>query len=779
MVHCPSCGEENPPKFRLCGHCGAALAGQLPPRALRKTVTLVYVDLDYPDALAGQIDAEAQHEIKARFFGVMNTEIRRHGGRIEKFVGTAFVAGFGLPRAHEDDALRAVLAAEDMRRALIALNHELQPRYGVTLALRIGIHTGQVVAIDDHAADQKPATGDAVDTAARLQQAALANEICLGPATCRLVCEAVELEPVGPLESDSLAGQPQAWRLISARGRDAEVRHQDTPFVGRDAELAALQATYRQACDGPAARLVTVIGDAGLGKTRLLREFTDRIALGAQVLYGRCLAYGEGITFWPLVGLVRDAAGIADDDHPEAARAKLVQAAGDAEVAERLASAVGLSPRTYALHEVYWGTRKFLEALAARRPVVALVDDIQWAEPALLDLLVHLLDMSRGAPILLLASARHELLEDHPRWGEHAAAACLLLPALADDAAAQVLGNMLGHAQLPIDVTQRIVDAAEGNPLYVEQMLQMLIDGGALQLQGGQWLRSALYSDIVVPPTICALLEARLDSLERADRATLESASVIGLQFESSAVEALVPELLKPAVGKHLDLLVRRRFIRAADQEQGLANHRFHHQLVRDTAYQSLLKRERARLHIAFVGWADRVNTARGRAVEFQEILGWHLEQAHRYLGELGPLDEAGLAIGADAAGRLSSAARRTMERGDDHATASLLRRAAALLAGDEGQRLELLPTLAESLICVCDFASARAVTDEARVAAERLSNSRILASIAFVELRIRLASGDTEGWSESALATVYGAIPALERESAHMNWQRLGACLA
>lgn len=774
MVKCPGCGEENPPKFRLCGYCGTPLAGAapaapvLPAHEMRKTVTLIFSDLKDSTALGERLDSEALHEVKERYFAAMAAEIQRHGGKIEKYIGDAIMAVFGLPKAHEDDALRAVRAADGMRRALLRVNEDLEQRYGVRLSNRTGVNTGEVVANDDESADQKLATGDAVNVAARLEQAARVDEVYLGETTWRLVRDAVEVEAVEPLELKGKAEKVPAYRLVSARGFDGYARRQDTPIVGRDAEIAALRTAYEQACSGREIRLATVIGDAGLGKSRLVREVTDRIAADARILRGRCLPYGDGITFWPLVGMVREAANIADDDPPEAARAKLLAAVGDADVADRLASAVGLSSAAFPLHEIYWGARKFFEGMAGAKPVVVLVDDIHWAEQALLDLLVHLLDASTCAPILLLATARHDLIDSKPDWGERERSTRLLLQPLSEAAAEQVVANLLGSVGLPADVVRRIVTAAEGNPLYVEQMLAMLIDTRALRYERGQWVRSEGQTEISVPPTIQALIEARLDNLGRADRAVLEPAAVIGLEFPHVAVETMAPDAVKPTLSVHLETLAKKHFIRPAHEAHGELLYRFDHQLVRDTAYNVLLKRTRANLHLAFVGWADKVNADRDRALEFEAILGYHLEQAHNYLRELGPLDEQGLSIARDAARRLSRAAGRSLDSGDLYAAANLYRRAAALLANEDALRVELLPAFAESLIGLGDFAAARAVVDEASEVADRIGNRRVKASSQLVGINIRLYSGEQGSWSEDALKTANGLIPLLEREAAH-----------
>jgi class 3 adenylate cyclase/tetratricopeptide (TPR) repeat protein len=775
MINCPSCGEENPPKFRLCGYCGAPLAAAapappaLPVREMRKTVTMIFSDLKDSTALGERLDSEALHEVKDRYFSAMAAEIKRHGGKIEKYIGDAIMAVFGLPKAHEDDALRAVRAADDMRKALKRVNHDLMARYGVTLGNRTGVNTGEVVANDDEKADQKLATGDAVNVAARLEQAAPVNEIYLGETTWQLVRDAVEVEAVEPLQLKGKTEKVAAYRLISAGGLDGYARRQDTAIVGRDEELAALSLAYQQACDTRSVRMVTVVGDAGLGKSRLVREVTDRIASDARLLRGRCLPYGDGITFWPLVDMAREAAGILDDDSPDVANAKLLEAVGDVELAARLASAVGLSTASYPLHELNWAARKFLEGFADSGPVVAVVDDIHWAEPAFLELLEHVLTASSDAPILLLATARHDLLESRPQWGETEGSTRLVLQPLDDAAAAQIVVNLFGSAGLPADVVERIVTAAEGNPLYVEQMLSMLIDSGALRHEAdGRWVRSETYGSIIVPPTIKALLEARLDNLPRADRATVEPAAVIGVEFPRAAVEALVPEAVQRTVGEHLGTLTKKHFVRPAADDFGESIYRFHHHLVRETVYAGLLKRARANLHLGFVRWADKVNADRDRALEFEEILGYHLEQAYRYLGELGPLDEAGTAIGRDAARRLSNAGRRALARGDDHATANLLQRAIALLPPDDPERIELMPDLGETVMGLGDFTHARAILDESAAIAERIGNLRVKTSSLVVKLLVRLFSGEPGDWGDETLTTAHGFIPLLEGESAH-----------
>jgi class 3 adenylate cyclase/tetratricopeptide (TPR) repeat protein len=771
MIHCPGCGEENPPKFKLCGYCGTPLAAApaaLPVRELRKTVTIVFSDLKGSTAIGERLDAEALHEVKERYFKAMAAEIARHGGKVEKYIGDAIMAVFGLPRTHEDDALRAVRAAFGMQQTLARVNVDLQARYGVALAQRIGVNTGEVVANDDPSADQKLATGDAVNVAARLEQAAPEKQVYIGEVTYRLVRDAVEVEAVEPLELKGKSQRVAAYRIVNVPGLDGNLRRVDTPIVGREAELQQISAVYHEVVQQSAVRLITVIGDAGVGKSRLVHEVVSRITAGATVLRGRCLAYGDGITFWPLRAML-GAAGITDDDKPEEAHAKLLTYIDDRDVVDRVAAAVGLTRENFPLHEVYWAARKVLELLAARAPVVALVDDIHWAEPAFLDLLEHVLSSSTGAPILLLATSRHDLLEQRAQWGEQPGASRIVLKPLSDEAAAQVVANVLGSTGLPPDVLARIVNTAEGNPLYVEQLLSMLIDRGAVVESGGRWIRTQAAVDIDVPPTINALLEARLDQLGRAERATVEPAAVIGLEFPQIALAEIAPAAVRGSLEQHLATLTHKQFVRLSMSVDATTRYRFHHQLVRDTVYNGLLKRARSQLHVAFVRWADKINAERDRALEFEEILGYHLEQAHGYLKELGPLDEQGIAVGRDAARRLSAAARRVYARGDLNAAVNLFGRAIALYPSDDPERVAAMPSYAEALTNLGNFADARRTLAEAEQIAQRLNDARTGAACRLIGFIIDYYSGEQSAdWTRDTLRTVTELAPMLERIDAH-----------
>ena len=751
-VLCPNCGEENPGRFRMCGFCGTSLVGaaaapganpaavvaapppaaapptagvgpagtHLPAQEVRKFVTLVFSDLKDSTALTASIDAEAMNEIKARYFTSMAADIERHGGRVEKNIGDAIMAVFGLVRAREDDALRAVRAAVAMKETLTSLNEELKRFYGVTLTNRTGVNTGEIVANTDPEATQNLATGDAVNVAARLEQNAPANEILIGEMTHELVRAHVEVEAL-ELQLKGKSEPVPAYRIIGLRSGPAPETTADAPFVGREYELDLLRGAFAKVETSSASGLVTVIGDAGVGKTRLIGDFLGGVADRATVLRGRCLAYGDGITFWPLLEVVRAAARIGEDDSAEIARGRIATliATSDPDrdrIVDRVASAIGLSSTAFPVAELFWGARKLLETQAAERPLVMVIDDIHSAEETFLDFLAHVVESVREAPILVLCSARPDLLDEHPDWSGRAGGEHIDLKPLEAAHVEALIDRMLGDAELSPETRDKVIAAAEGNPLYVEQMVSMLRDHGAV---GG---------DVVVPPTIHALLAARLDNLTREERAVVDPASVIGLVFPGPAIEELVPDLLRSTVPGHLSDLDRKQFVHplAADGEDPA--YRFHHILVRDAAYQSLLKRARATLHERFVDWAERVNRERDRETEFEEILGYHLEQAVRYRSELGPLDEQGLEIADRAATKLSSAGRRAFSRGDTPAACNLLRRAVALLPPDELGRVLLQTELADALMEEGGFDEAGTVLGEAAEAAERLGDGRLVA---------------------------------------------------
>jgi tetratricopeptide (TPR) repeat protein len=652
------------------------------------------------------------------------------------------MAVFGLPRLHEDDALRAVRAAAGMQAALEELNDELQRVYGVQLANRTGVNTGEVVA-GDPSTGQRLVTGDAVNVAARLEQAAGEQEVLLGELTYRLVRDDVDVEEVEPLELKGKSERVPAFRLVGVRDTAGMDDRRGAPLVGRAEELAALTSALDEAAASRRARLVTVVGDAGVGKSRLTAEFLEAASSRALTFGGRCLPYGDGITFWPIAEAVKSLAGIVNDDDAAAAAAKLAAVgdpAGDG-VTARLASALGLSVEPFPVEELFWAVRRLLTHLAADREVVLVVEDVHWAEPTLLALIEHLVQ-SVDAPVLILCPSRPELLEKNPAWSTGERAGLIVLEPLDADESKRMIESLLGRGTLDAAVLDRVVTASEGNPLFAEQLLRMLVDEGAVEETDGTWQFTEELADVQVPPTIQALLASRLDTLGGSERWVFEPASVVGYVFAEEAVAALAPPEVAPRVPTELSTLAQKHLVRRVEDGADGA-HRFHHIMIRDTAYDGILKRARADLHTRFVAWADLAN--RDRGVEFEEILGYHLEQAWRYLSELGPLDDRGREIGEDAARRLASAGRRAFARGDIPGAASLHGRAAALLPADHPERLRLLPEHGEALLLTGRYDEASKVLDEAIARPGEAPAAAARASL--VRMLVGLRTGDAGSW--------------------------------
>ncbi|MBI2777012.1 MAG: AAA family ATPase [Chloroflexi bacterium] len=785
VVVCPNCGEENPGKFRLCGYCGTSLVAELPAQEIRKVVTIVFSDLKGSTALGEALDPEAVREVEARYFERMRAPLLEHGGTLEKYIGDAIMAVFGFPKVREDDALRAVRAAHGMQRALHALNVELEREYGVTLANRTGVNTGPVVANSDPNATQQIVTGDTVNVAARLEQSAPAMEVLIGELTYQLVRDQVEVEVVEPLELKGKSERVPAYRLLDVRAAagtsDAAGagRSAARPFVGRAAELARLAEALDEVEDFRACRVRIVVGDAGVGKSRLVREFRERVGDRARILRGRCLPYGDGITFWPLVEIVREAAAIEADDAPEVAIAKIealvgAEGRGGEEgpgITERVAAAIGLSTTRFPVAELFWGARKLLEGLARSRPLVLAIDDIHSAEPTFLEFLDHLVETVRGAPILVTASARLELQEAHGEWWDSQAANRILLRPLGEEDSGTVIETLLPDGEIDAGVRARIVGASEGNPLFIEQLVSMLVESGALRHEGDRWVSTEAASELAVPPSINALLAARLDHLGREERAIVEPASVIGLVFPTAAVTELVPDMLRGAVSGHLMTLSRKRFVRPdAGEDEGA--YRFSNLLIRDTAYGSLLKRARATLHERFVAWAERVNRERGREQEFEEILGYHLEQAYRYRADLGRVDDETREIGRRGATKLGAAGRRAFARGDTPAACTLLRRATALLDGPDPLRMDLLPLFVDALTENGSFDEAKAVLESGAALASEAGEERASARLHLAGVALANYTGETVDAGE-AVRSVQAAIEVLGRLDDHSSVAR------
>jgi len=775
VVICPECGQENPEQSRFCNACAAPLAAAPGPER-RKLASVLFCDMSGSTAMGEHVDAESVRDLMFRYFHEMRSAIERHGGTVEKFIGDAVMAVFGVPVAHEDDALRAVRAAAEMRERLATLNDELERRFGTRIALRIGIDSGEVVA-GDSTSRQTIVTGDTVNVAARLEQSARPGEILLGEGTYRLVRGAVAAEPVEPLILKGKAEAVPAYRLLEVTdGARGYAYRLDAEMVGREADLELLRAAFDQAVEARSCHLVVVVGQAGVGKSRLAAEFLNVLGLSATVLSGRCLSYGEGITYWPLGEAVRQAAEIRDEDSQESAKTKIAALVADQEsgalIAERVGQAIGLARGAAPPEEIAWAAGKLFETLARSRPLVLLLDDLHWAEPTFLDFVDHLAAWSRDAPILVLGLARPELLERRAGVSR-----VVRLEPLGEDESARLIENLLGHAGPSDDARVRIVEAAGGNPLFVEELLAMLIDNGLLRRENGTWLPTGDLSAVAIPLTIEALLGARLDRLESGERATVERGSIEGQVFHRGGVVALSDDEFRPGVPTHLDTLTIKEFIRPAQATfADDAAFRFRHILIREAAYAGTAKKLRAELHERFADWLVRM--AGARAVEYEEILGHHLERAYRYREELGPLDERARAVGVRAAERLTAAGQRALGRGDIPAAANLLGRAASLFPSSEPRRLQVLPDLGAALMLSGDLVRADEVLTEA-IDAAAAADEQPLQARALVERTLLRSLTHPEIEADEIARVSAFAIPVLEEVSDHESLAKAWKLLA
>ena len=656
-------------------------------------MTVLFCDLTGSTAIGDRTDPEALRALMNRYYDAARVVLERHGGTVEKFVGDAVMAVFGIPVATEDDALRATRAAVELRDVV----HKLD------LDARIGLNTGPVVAGEGDTL----VTGDAVNVAARLEQAAGPGEILLGDDTLRLVRDAVRSEVV----ELTLKGKPAAVRAHRLDALDTSAagvaRRLERPMVGRTRERDRLRADFADVVAGSTCRLFTLIGSAGIGKSRLVADFLEDVDGQAAVARGRALSYGEGITYWPLVELLIQL-GIEPSD------------------------AIRSSPA-----ETQLSTRALLERLAADRPIVLVVDDLHWAEPPMLDLVEHVADWSRGAPILLLCLARPELLDVRPGWaGGKLNATSVLLEPLTGTEAVVLAEALLADVDLDEVTRSRILSTAEGNPLFLEEMAAL-----AREARGS----------VDVPPTIQALLQARLDTLNRDERVVIERGSVEGQVFHRGAVTALAPAV---DVHEQLGALVRKELVRP-DRALIVGDdaYRFRHLLIRDTAYEGLPKAVRAELHERFAEWLEE----KTKLIEQDEIVGYHLEQAARFRAELDPDDPDASALAERAAGRLGAAGVAAFDRTDLHATRNLLERALALV--DEGPlRRTLIPPLVDARLEVADVTGLAELVDEL----DR-GDDRDRATAAAVRALVDPASGGQRSFAELE-AAVDAAQPVLER---------------
>jgi class 3 adenylate cyclase/tetratricopeptide (TPR) repeat protein len=699
MVVCPSCGEENQERARFCWSCGTALAVE--PRGAaeeRKVVSVLFVDLVGFTAASEEADPEYVRARLRPYHARVKQEIERFAGTVEKFIGDAVMAVFGAPVAHEDDAERAVTAALRIVDGIAELN-EQHP--GLELAVRGAVNTGEaMVTLTARPAEGEGlVAGDVVNTAARLQQAAPVGGIAVGEPTYRATRELFVYDELEPVKVKGKADAVRLWHAKAARRRfgvDVEPAPR-TPLIGRDDDLAVLRSTYARTLRDASTQLVTVTGEPGVGKTRLATEFRNWLNDQPELVFwrqGRSLPYGEGITFWALGEMVKAHAGILESASPEEALAKLNVAV--AEVAEdeserdwfesTLAPLVGAGETTAAAdrEEPFTAWRRFIEGVAAERPLVLLFEDLHWADDALLAFIEHLVDWSSGVPLLVLCTGRPELYERRPGWGGGKRNSnTISLSPLGDDDTTRLIAALLHQTALPVETHARLLEHAGGNPLYAEEFVRMLDDQGMLSAAGG--LRD---TEIRVPDTVQSLIAARLDTLRPERKALLQDAAVVGKVFWAGALGAM-SETDETSVREGLHELARKELVRSGRHSsvKDQAEYSFWHAIVRDVAYAQIPRAVRAHKHVATAEWIEAM--AAERVMDHAELLAYHYEQALELSRAAG--------VGADDDG-ITRSARRSLELAGDRATsldltkaATYYRRALALYEDDDPGRAEVL----------------------------------------------------------------------------------------
>ncbi|MBY5164148.1 AAA family ATPase, partial [Salsipaludibacter albus] len=729
--------------------------------ATRKLVTVVFADVVGSTQLGEMLDPEPLRELMLAAFRRIEAIVAHHGGTVEKFIGDAVMAVFGIPAAHEDDGLRALRAAVEMRGAVAGGDDGIAERHGITLQLRIGVNSGEVMTGGGR---QTLVTGDAVNLAARLEQRAAPGEILVGPLTASLVGDALAGDPVGPLTVKGKQAPVTAVRLrtLDDRPRPVAGSRRTTPLIGRDDEVARLDAALDTAVARGGPVVVTVLGGAGVGKSRLVEDCLVRWRSRTTPFVGRCPPYGRGITYWPLREAVqrrvRELSG-ADADPLDVLADVLSDVPGGRELAAEVLGFVGLRPGA-ATGDGSSAVRTLLEVVSRHRPLVVVLDDAQWAEPGLLDLVEHVLRWWHGGPLLAVVLARPEFGRRRPDWPDVDLPNDTIRLAGLEDAAA----DRLARALLDDDADDRragIVHAAGGNPLFIEELARVAASTPGDELP-------------VLPAGVRTLLTARLDALTPPRRAVLQRAAVIGESFEDTSLAALTPEREVPDLPRRLVALVEDDLLRS-DAVGAVGRHQFRHLLLRDVSYESLPKGERARLHRLLAD--EMVVLADRTAVELDALVGHHLELAADLAAQVGadPSEVATLATRAGHA--LHRAGLVSQARGDVPGTVNLLTRATARLDGDDALPLAL-GTLGSALTEAGDLATARSVLDRAVEVAEQRGDERARTHAGLFRLWWESAA-EPAGWTARARTEAGRAVEVATRLGDDLGLARAWVVLA
>jgi class 3 adenylate cyclase/tetratricopeptide (TPR) repeat protein len=757
MPACASCGKELPGEFPFCPFCGAPVAEPEPKPTLeeRKVVSVLFCDLVGFTAASEQQDPE---DVRARvrpYHARLRQEIERYGGTVEKFVGDAVMAAFGAPAAHEDDAERSVRAGLRILEAIAELN-EADPE--LHLQVRVGINTGEAVVTLGARPEQGEGivTGDVVNTAARIQSAAPVNAVAVSEQTYRATNRVFQYEPLPPASVKGKAEPLSLWRAKAARARfGTDIREHSTPLVGRELEKPLLIGTFERAAQQRSVQLVTLVGEPGVGKSRLVAELLSYIDARPEIIrwrQGRCLPYGEGITFWALGEIVKAEAGILESDSADVAAAKLEGAVSPDEpqrqwLLQRLAPLVGVEAASPAeRQELFTAWRRFLEGLAATRPTVLVFEDLHWADEALLAFLEYLTEWSEGVPLLVVCAARPELYERRSGWGAGLRNATTInLSPLSDSETSELVSHLVTSTVLSEELERAILERAGGNPLYAEEFVRLLADRGLTP------------DETALPESVQALIAARLDTLTPERKSLLQDAAVLGKVFWAGALGEIGDR--DPAeIELALHELARKELIRPArtTSMEGESEYSFWHLLVRDVAYSQIPRAERARRHRSAAAWIERKGGERGE--DLAEVLAHHYLQALELVEAAGDTEQAE-ELAAPARRFLALAGERALGLDTVQAEARLAR-ALDLTPPDGPERPELLVRWADAAFQAGRPREAAAALEEALASLHPGGETEAAARALQLRSRVSLRLG--EG---THVALAVEAVELLERE--------------
>ena len=777
MAACPTCRGTVGSSDRNCPHCGAELPESATPASEYKLVTTVYCDVVESTALGSRLGPVVTSQVMDKYGKTVRRVLGERGATVSKRHGDGFMATFGVPELHEDDAFRAVQAASALLAAVGDISAELKGEHGVDLKVRLGINTGDVLVVHDASTHEEELVGSAVNLTKRFEEAAGPGEILLGDQTYQLVAEAVRAEPAEPVPVKGLPEPHPCWRFLDLRPRPED--RQLAPLVGRILELELLGKLFDRAVVEQRPHLVSVLGPSGVGKSRLTDEFALGLGDRATVLRTKCPEIATNVTVWPLIEVIRQAAGITPGDPPEDARARLAELVREEErgelVTERMAQMLGFGGSSGLPEGTLWALQRLLRAVARRRPLVVVVDDVQWAAAILLDAIEDLASNLQDVPVLLLSIARpDELALNHAGWPSVRPNSFMIgLSPLRVREGEQLVRHLLGDRVDP-DLQALITQEAQGYPLMIEERVASLQHDNLLVDVDGEWaLRSRATDDGgletgSVPAKIRMLYLARLERLSARGRTMVEAASIVGERFHVGDVQALtgtsepseVAADLQELVGLGLILLDQSPVSFPLPPGSG-TGYKFWHPMIRAVAYGRMADDRRAELHERYADWlTERTGD---RPYQFDELIANHFSEAHRYRRRLSPRDERTRVVARKAGERYANAGKRAADRGDTRLVQEWLGPAIQLLPDDHPQRREVLPSLAEAQQASGKLEEAARSYAELAKSATAVDDERLAMRATIGRLRL-LALHEPERFGNEDRDQIERAIPVFER---------------